>query len=42
MKEKREREIKVKVTYTDGYRQRFTKACLDTLRKRELMNKTSA
>lgn len=40
MKEKK--EIKVKVTYTDGYRQRFTKACLDVLRKRELMNKTSA
>lgn len=28
-------EIKVKVVFTDGYEKRFTKACLDQLKKRE-------
>ena len=28
------KEIKVKVTYTDGYKERFTKACIELARKR--------
>jgi len=30
------KEIKVVVIYTDGYQQRYTKACLEVIRKREL------
>ena len=29
------KEIKVKVTFTEGYEERFTKACLEVLLKRE-------
>lgn len=29
------KEIKIKITYTDGYSQRFTKACVEVARKRE-------
>lgn len=29
------KEIKVKVTYTDGYKERFTKACIEVAKKRE-------
>lgn len=28
------KEIKVKVTYTHGWRERFTKACVETAEKR--------
>ncbi|WP_343247756.1 hypothetical protein [Diplocloster hominis] len=28
-------EIKVKVTYTEGFEKRFTEACLEQLRQRE-------
>lgn len=28
-------EIKVKVTYTEGFEKRFTKSCIDQLKKRE-------
>ena len=28
------KEIKVKVKYTEGWRERFTKACAETARKR--------
>lgn len=28
------KEIKVKVTYTDGYKERFTKACIEVAKKR--------
>ena len=28
-------EIKIKVTLTDGHQERFTRACLDILKKRE-------
>lgn len=28
------KEIKVKVKYTEGWRERFTKACIETARKR--------
>ncbi len=30
----KKREIKIKVTYTDGYKERFTKACIEVARKR--------
>lgn len=29
------KDIKVKVTYTEGYEKRFTKSCLEQLKKRE-------
>ncbi|MCM1213282.1 MAG: hypothetical protein NC331_11480 [Lachnospiraceae bacterium] len=29
------KEIKVAVVLTEGYQQRYTKACLDVIRKRE-------
>ena len=29
------KEIKVKVTFTEGYQKRYTQACLDVLEKRE-------
>jgi hypothetical protein len=32
---KRTVQIKIKVTLTDGYRERFTQACLDVIKKRE-------
>ena len=32
---KKEQEINVVVTFTEGYRQRFTQACLDQLAKRK-------
>jgi len=35
------KEIKVKVQFSEGYRERFTKACLETLRKREAKEKQS-
>lgn len=28
------KEIKVKITYTDGYKERFTAACVKVARKR--------
>ena len=28
------KEIKVKVTYTEGWKERFTKACIEAARKR--------
>lgn len=28
------KEIKVKITYTEGWQERFTKACIDTAKKR--------
>ena len=33
---KKRKEVKVAVTFTDGYQQRYTQACLDVIRKREL------
>ncbi|WP_154526755.1 hypothetical protein [Porcincola intestinalis] len=32
---RKETEINVVVTFTEGYRQRFTQACLDQLAKRK-------
>ena len=32
------KDIKVEVTFTEGYEDRFTKACMETLEKRELPN----
>lgn len=29
-------EVKVKVEYTEGYQERYTKACLEQLKRREL------
>lgn len=29
------KEIKVRVTFTEGYQKRFTEACLEVLRRRE-------
>ena len=29
------KEIKVKVQFTEGFRERYTKACLDQLKKRD-------
>lgn len=29
------KEIKVKVTYSEGYQKRFTQACLNVIKKRE-------
>jgi len=34
------KEIKVKVTYTEGYKERFTKACIQVASKREKHEKT--
>ncbi len=31
----KDQEIKVEVTYTDGYEKRFTEACLRQLKKRQ-------
>ena len=31
---KKEPEVKVEVTYTEGYEKRYTEACLKQLRKR--------
>ena len=36
------KDIKIKVTYTDGYQKRYTEACLEVLRKREQVNQASA
>ncbi len=30
----KKREIKIQVTYTDGYKERFTKACIEVARKK--------
>lgn len=30
------KEIKVQVTYSEGYQKRFTEACLKVIKKREL------
>jgi hypothetical protein len=30
----KKREIKVKITYTEGYKERFTAACVKVARKR--------
>ncbi len=30
----KKREIKVKITYTEGYKERFTKACIEVAKKR--------
>ena len=38
----KEKDIKVKVTYTEGYKKRFTEACLEVLKRRELKNRASA
>ena len=38
----KEKDIKVKVTYTEGYQKRFTEACLEVLKRRELRNRASA
>lgn len=35
------KEIKVKVTFTPGYEQRFTAACLEVIKKREESKKAS-
>lgn len=35
------KEIKVKVTLTPGYEQRFTAACLEVIKKREESKKES-
>lgn len=32
------KEIKVVVEYTEGYEQRFTEACLEVLKRREVRN----
>ena len=32
----KEKEVKVKVEFTEGYQKRYTEACLEQLRKREL------
>lgn len=29
------REIQVRVEYTDGYKERFTSACIEAIRRRE-------
>lgn len=34
------KEIKVKVTFTEGYEKRFTQACLDVLKRREKSENT--
>lgn len=34
-------EIKVEVTYTDGYEKRFTEACLKYIRKRNEKERVS-
>lgn len=31
---KKDKEIKVKVIFTDGFKERYTKACLETALKR--------
>ena len=33
------KEIKVVVTYSEGYEKRLTQACLDVLKKREVREK---
>lgn len=35
-------DVKVKVTYTEGYQRRYTQACLEVLKKREITKKASA
>lgn len=35
------KEIKVVVIYTDGYQKRYTAACLEVIRKRELLDRES-
>ena len=32
---KMKKEIKVQVTYSEGYQKRFTEACLNVIKKRE-------
>ena len=34
------KEVKVVVTYTKGYQQRYTQACLNVIKKRELKKET--
>ena len=36
----KDKEIKVKVSFTDGYQDRFTKACIQVARKREQCENT--
>ena len=33
--EEMKKEIKVQVTYSEGYKKRFTEACLNVIKKRE-------
>jgi len=39
---RKQKEIKVVVRFTEGYEKRFTEACLDVLRKREALNGVQA
>lgn len=32
---KKKQDIKVNIKYTDGYQERFTKACIEVAKKRE-------
>lgn len=32
---KKKQDIKVNIKYTDGYKERFTKACIEVAKKRE-------
>lgn len=32
---KKKQDIKVNITYTDGYKERFTRACIEVAKKRE-------
>ena len=34
------KEIKVKVTFTEGYQKRFTEACLEVLKRRQKYEST--
>jgi len=34
LEEKMKKEIKIEVTFTEGYEERFTKACLEVIRKK--------
>lgn len=36
------KDVKVKVTYTEGYQKRYTQACLEVLKKREAAKRASA
>ncbi len=38
----KKKEIKVQVQFTEGYEKRFTEACLEQLRRRELAKQREA